>query len=208
MRKASLLLLPLALVAASCGGASVSTEINWNPFDSRYEITIQEASQLAENWLVALDQTATYQANVNYLSVAHDYYDDDRIRDEAHFSSTGSYSSNDYYYSAGYSFSAYDDYGNSYSYVSYIGRGLGLVREAIQSYNSNNSIDLRFYRNGQNFMFFHKQRNPSYNSWYAYYFYTIVEMDQNGLCSFYERAETQSDYYNAWIIRSTFTKVM
>ena len=204
MRKIALLLLPLALVATSCGVTSVSSEINWNPFDSRYEISISEASQLAENWLVALDKTATYQASANYLSVGHDYYDEDRIRDEAHFSSTGSYSSNDYYYSAGYSFSAYDDYGNSYDYVSYIGRGLGLVREAIQTYNSNESLELRFYRNGEKLMFFHKQNRPSY---YGYYYYTIVEMDKNGLCSFYERAETQYSDYDAWIIRSTFTKI-
>lgn len=58
------MLMPLV----SCGKKDTGSK-NHNPFDSKYEITKQRASELVETWMTSLSKTAVYTAHLSSSTI-------------------------------------------------------------------------------------------------------------------------------------------
>ena len=68
MKKLLVLSVLMLMPLVSCGKKDTGGK-NHNPFNSKYEITEQQASELVETWMTSLSRTAVYTAHLSYSSI-------------------------------------------------------------------------------------------------------------------------------------------
>ena len=199
----ALLLVPLI----SCGKKDTGGK-NHNPFDSKYEITKQRASDLVETWMTSLSRTAVYTAHLSYSSVLKSSQNVDKyyvVDYSGHFEETTSISGR---YDAYYDLTLVpnslvaEESNISESEVpqsSYCGKGLTVAKGCYTS--GDDVVKYKYY-------YYSDDKFGIYGSYSENGIsgYLIRIMDKNGLVSYSEDFEAEGK--NSWkaIATATFTK--
>lgn len=198
-----LFILGLTLITSLVGCDKTSSKSGKNPFDSRFEVSKEQASTIINTWMNNLDRTTSYIAHYSYAVIEHtskeakyNYVADyNGVFVEETFEDTGY----EAYYSFRYIDGSVDESKSNMEPHPYInsGRGLALIKNTFKE-NDEHITYKYYYYSDEYFGVYASYALDDYSG------YLILKTNKNGLVSYEEQYESEGSMYWKQIEKTTF----